>query len=278
MLEALRSRSRSWIAGTAIACGILLTPHAFADTVTLDNGKTLEGRVTDDGTTVTIEMSQGVVKLSKSRVVAIEPKTTLPDEYAQRSQQIRKQIEAENLNAQAQSELWFQLAMWAGEKRLQMARTEALKKTIELNPDHAAARKESGYVFHNGRWMTIAERNQNLGMVMLEGKWVPREAYDEAKRLKEIREQRERDEEDTRRLKQAEIEKLEAEKRLLEVKREEIVERSRPRYGYRTPIWNGFEVCGPTPVFGPTFIRPGPLAGPVVGGPEIARPFLQVTR
>lgn len=277
MRKTHRTRILRIFAGAVVACGFLVFPSAHSDTVTLDNGKTLEGRVTDDGATVTIEMAQGVVKLSKSRVVAIEPKTTLPDEYAQRSRQIRKQAEDDGLNAQAQSELWFQLAMWAGEKRLQMARTEALKKTIELNPDHAAARKESGFVYHDGRWMTMTERNQSMGMVMLEGKWVPKEAYEDARRLKEEREQRERDAEADRRLKQAATEKLEAEKRLLDARRDEIAT-ERYRYAYRTPIWSGFDCAGPSPIFPPTVIRRGPLAGPVLVAPDLSKPFLQVTR
>ena len=275
MAKPFRCLGLKSIAGAVIACGFLFSPFAFSDTVTLDNGKTLEGRVTDDGTTITIELAQGIVKLSKSRVVAIEPKTTLPDEFAQRSEKIRVQAQDNGLTAEAQSELWYQLAMWAGEKRLQMARTEALKKAIELNPDNAAARKESGFVFHEGRWMTMTERNQSLGMVMLEGKWVPKEAYDEAKRLKEEREQRERDEDADRRLKQAETEKLEAEKKLLDARREEIASRS--HYAYRASVWSGFDSGGPPPVFGPTVIRRGPLAGPVYA-PDFGRSFLQVTR
>ena len=273
MSKARRSLRLKSIAGAVVACGFLISPIAHSDTVTLDNGKTLEGRVTDDGTTVTIELAQGVVKLSKSRVVAIEPKNTLPDEFALRSQQIRKQAEEGGLTGQAQAELWFQLAMWAGDKRLPMARTEALKRAIELNPDHAAARKESGFVYHDGRWMTLTERNQSLGMVMLEGKWVPKEAYDDAKRLKEEREQRERDEDADRRLKQAETEKLEAEKKLLDARRDEIA--SRPHYYYRAPAWPGFDPGGPPPIQGPVIIRRGPLAGPVY--PSTLQ-NLQVTR
>src|SRR5204863_7050409 len=99
-MRTVRSFSSSRIiAGTSIAIALLLSASIRADTVTLDNGKVLEGRVTDDGTTVTIELAQGVVKLSKSRVVAIEPKTTLPDEFAERSQKIRKQAEDGQLNA-----------------------------------------------------------------------------------------------------------------------------------------------------------------------------------
>lgn len=271
-----RSSLSHWLAGTVVACVFLSAP-ARSDTVTLDNGKQLEGRVTSDGTTVTIEMAQGIVKLNKSRVVAIERKNTPSDEFADRAQKIRTQAETDKLDATTQADLWFQLAMWADEKRLPMARTEALKKTLEFNPDHAAARKSSGFVFHEGRWMTLNERNQSLGLVMLEGKWVPKEAYDDAKRLKAEREQRERDAEADRRLKEAETQRLEAEKRLLDARRDEIAERSRPRYVYRTPIWSGFDLAPCAPHYpARTVVRTGIV--PILQPPDLSKPYLQVTR
>ncbi|HYG76313.1 MAG TPA: hypothetical protein VEK08_15010 [Planctomycetota bacterium] len=221
------------ILGTAAVLSALVSTPLCADTVILDNGKELEGRVSDDGTTVTIELAQGVVKIAKSRVVAIEPKITVPDEFAQRSADIRKAAAAEKLSATEQAERWFELSQWAAERNLQRYRDEALKKTVELNPDHARARSGLGFVKHDGAWITLVERNQRMGLVLHEGRWVPREAREEARRAKEEREQKERDDEADIRRKEAETEKLEAERRLIESQRAALeAERSRPRYVY----------------------------------------------
>jgi hypothetical protein len=75
------------------------------------------------------------------------------------------------------------------------------------------------------------------------------------------------------------VEKLEAEKRLLDAKREQVVaERYRPRYVYGAPVWSGFDGGGPAPIYGPTIIRRGPLAGPVYVSPDFSRAYMQSTR
>jgi len=235
MARILRPERIFAVLGTAVAAGSLLVSAVHADTVILDNGKELEGRVSDDGKTVTIEMAQGVVKISKSRVVAIEPKLTLSDEFAQRSQDLRRAAVAAKLSAAEQAELWFTLSQWAEEKKLPRYREEALKKTLEYASDHALARQGLGFVRYGGEWVTLSERNQRMGMVFHDGRWVAKEAREDALRAKEEREQKVRQDDTEQRRKEAETEKLEAERRLLDSQRAALeADRYRPRYVYTT--------------------------------------------
>jgi hypothetical protein len=174
-----------FLPAAACLCALAVLCAARADTVTLDNGRTLEGHVIDNGDTITIEMAQGTVKIAKSRVKSITAKDTPEDEFRRRMDEVRAAIRTEKLTVAEAAARYFALAEWAGEQKLARARTEALKQALELDPEHVGARKASGFVWHAERWMTRAERNQALGMVFYQGKWVPPEAKEDAERAKE---------------------------------------------------------------------------------------------
>jgi hypothetical protein len=173
--------------GCRILClmaAVLLTA-ARADTVTLDNGKVLEGRVTDNGATITVELAHGTVRLHKARVKSIATKATPQDDFARRAAAIEAELAAGDVDQTAAADRFYTLAQWADANSLSHARTQALAKALELDPDHEGAREDSGYVLHEGRWMKRAERNQKLGFVRLEGQWVPKEAAADAKRARD---------------------------------------------------------------------------------------------
>lgn len=176
------------------ACLLALAVPAWvrADTVTLDNGKTLEGHVIDNGDSITIEMSQGSVTLAKSRVKSISVKVTPQDEFRRRYAKIQTELEGHKLERPDASQRFFALSQWAGEQELPRGRDEALRRALDLDPDNAAAREAGGYVPCNGRWVTKAERNQLLGFVLHEGQWVTPEAALEAHQAKEAVQQKKR--------------------------------------------------------------------------------------
>jgi len=197
----------------------LASAGARADIVTLTNDKVLEGKVTDDGETVTIEMSRGTIKVPKSKVKSIVQKDTPQDEYNRRAADIIKNEKAGKLELAADADAWFQLSEWAAKNDLTKVRHEALQRTLELNPDHVGAREASGFVWYDHRWMTQAERYQAMGLVHVDGKWLPPEALQDASRARE--EQRARDEREEQahvdtELKAAQAHKLEAEAQLLQ--------------------------------------------------------------
>jgi len=225
-----------------------------ADTVTLDNGRTLEGHVIDAGDSIILELAQGTVKLAKSRVKSITSKVTPQDEFRRQFAEIQAALEKHESEAADAAERFFALAEWAGEQGLSRGRAEALKRTLDLNPAHAGAREACGFVLQDGRWLTKAERNQELGFVLLEGQWVAPEAAREAQKAKETARQKQREVERAeaqKRLKEAEAEKLDAERDLADARRERL-EDSRP-------LWWGYNRTGLAPWF---------WSGPAVGWPN----------
>jgi hypothetical protein len=199
--------------------GLSFSIGARADIVILTNDKVLEGKVTDDGETVTVEMSRGTVKVAKSKVKSIVQKDTPQDEYNRRVEDLVKNEKAGKLDRAADAQGWFELAQWAGKNDLTKARREALQRVLEIDPDHAGAREALGFVWYDNRWMTQTERYQAMGLVHVDGKWLPPEALkDVAKVRDEQRATQEREEQlraDTA-LKEAQARKLEAETNLLE--------------------------------------------------------------
>lgn len=239
-MRAVRATHTALAAGGFLALALL--PCARADTVTLDNGKSLEGHVIDNGDTIVIELAQGTVRLPKARVRAITYKVTAQDEFRERVAGIRADLENDKLTASQAAERFFALAQWAGDNGLLRARTEALKMALDADPEHAGARGASGFVLQDGRWITKAERNQALGFVLYEGQWVPAEAAREAEEAKDAARQKQlgadRAEADQR-VKEAQAGKLEAERDLLDAQREQLQDQRdwRWRYGraYSSP-------------------------------------------
>jgi hypothetical protein len=163
---------------------LLLGGWARADIVTLTNGKTLEGRVTEDGDKVIVELPQGRVKLNKSQVKSITPKVTPQDEHAARSAEIEKAAKDGKLDALAEADKWFELAVWDGQQQLTNARADALNRALALSPAHAGAREMAGFVLHDGQWITRDERNQALGLTKVDGKWVSKEGAADLARIR----------------------------------------------------------------------------------------------
>jgi hypothetical protein len=174
------------LAGLLLALAALFFQRqpAVADVVVLTNGKSLEGRVTRDGDTIVIEMAQGSVRIPRDKVRSIEPKRTPLDEFAERRQAILQNQTTAKISLSDAAEEWFLLANWAAEQKLSRAREECLKNALAADSDHAGARRASGYVLQDGRWMTFMERYQALGFVLFEGHWVPHEAADEVRKLR----------------------------------------------------------------------------------------------
>ena len=195
------ARSGLFLAVT-LAC---IAFNCGADTVTLTNGHVLDGRATDNGDTVTIELSEGVIKLPKTQVQSIVKKSTPQDEFAKGAAELAAKSEDGSLDTTAQVDGWLKLARFANQKQLPRDRDKAYGHVMALDPNNSEAREALGFTLYNGKWMTQVERYQAMGMTKVDGKWISKEA------LAEI--QRARDEE---RLRQAEADR-EAQKQEREI-------------------------------------------------------------
>ncbi|MCZ7649306.1 MAG: hypothetical protein M5U26_29290 [Planctomycetota bacterium] len=203
---------------------------ARADIVILKNGKSLEGRVVEDGDAVVVHLSFGTVRIARDRIEKIVAKKTPLDEYHERAAALDVRFGPEAAGAEAGA-MWFELAGWCGQRELPRQREEALKRVIALDPGHEAAREALGYVRVGERWVSGDERQEALGLVRYNGQWVTPEARDEAERRAEDARRKDlvgRIQEADLRLKQAQAEKTEAERALLDTKaRQDEQERRR---------------------------------------------------
>ncbi len=192
-----------WLAGLSLVA--FYSAFTEADTVVLNNGGKIEGIVTEEGDWYLVEMDAGTARIRRSEVATVLDRKTTLEEYREKAAKL-----AEN-DAQGH----YQLGMWC--KSIGLARCARLefRKTIVANPDHAEARKELGYVKHEGAWMTEEQAMTAKGFVRYEGAWIPREERD----LRESLKAKEKLEAQVRKA-EAEARKAEMETKLAQAKRE----------------------------------------------------------
>jgi len=134
---------------------------ARADIINLTNGNRLEGRATVEGDRVKVQMGQGWLFLRKEAVASIEKKDTPLDVFDRKYAALAPKDVPGRL----------QLAGWCREQELVEQNRKLLNEVLALDPDNAEARRLSGHVQHKGQWVTVAERNRELGLVEFEGQW-----------------------------------------------------------------------------------------------------------
>jgi hypothetical protein len=77
------------------------------------------------------------------------------------------------------------LAEWCREKKLLTQRETHLKRIIELDPDHADARRMLGYTKIDGKWQRRDDLMKDRGYVYSKGKWMlPQEIEQQAEKAK----------------------------------------------------------------------------------------------
>ena len=167
--------------GSAFLAGVLLAllaALAAADVIVLKDGRRIEGQVVKKTSTeVVVKTSVGEVTFPRQDVVEIIPQKTTQEEYEER------------LAACKTAEDYYQLGKWCVEQRLKRRAEKLYRRAIEVDPDHAGARRELGFVEHRGEWVTPAERDRRIaaeyeaemkakGFVLFDGRWVSPEEKD----------------------------------------------------------------------------------------------------
>ena len=157
------------IAGACIALAV--SSRIAADTVICADGRTLEGEVEVQGDTVVIKGRFGRTSIPRAEVLEIRKGGGDAEEYARKLEQIEKSDKAKDAEAH------FELGKWAKERRLLKEAEARFRRVIEIDPDHAGARAELGYVKYMGQWMLEEDAMKAKGMVKVGGKWMtPAEA------------------------------------------------------------------------------------------------------
>ncbi len=150
----------------SLACVALYgTSTVWADVIILHNGGVVRGqwlnRSASPAATYLIETeSGGRLTLDKSQVKEAIRQSPSSFEYEQLAPSV----------ADTADEQW-DLAEWCRQRQLIEQRTAHLLRIIELEPDHAAARRALGFSQIGGQWVTTEEWKRKQGYELYRGKW-----------------------------------------------------------------------------------------------------------
>lgn len=163
---------------SSLALALLVGAPALADVVHMADGRRLEGAVSVEGGRVVVRQRWGEVRVERAEVDRIEE---TDDPWDQLSR-LQKEL------GQGTAEERYRLGEWARTQGFKAESQQAFLDVLRVDPDHPGARAALGYVLHEGRWVTAADRNRALGLVEHQGQWVTPD--EKAKRLAEGREAR----------------------------------------------------------------------------------------
>ncbi len=150
----------------AICAGCLpLGPAARGDVFVLKGGGRLEGvrRNTEAPREADLEValqSGGTSALAPERVEEVVSLSDTQRRYKQMAPLVPNTVEGQ-----------MKMAEWCVSVGLRDAREAHLKRVIELEPNHEAARYALGYTKHDGRWVLTDEWMQQQGYVRYKGTW-----------------------------------------------------------------------------------------------------------
>ena len=212
---------------------LLLPQVVLADQVFLKDAGSLTGRiVSQDATTVKVDVGGGVIGVPMDSVARIEKGRSALDDYDDRA----RALGAKDVDG------WRKLGKWANAQGLSSQASEAYKKVLAQAPNDPEANMAFGRVELNGKWVTEEESYRARGYVEYDGEWMtPAEA--QLAQQREANVQARRDAED--RARQAEEQARDAERRAedaeAEAKKAQQYNNNYPYYwggwGYGVSTW-----------------------------------------
>jgi len=133
--------------------------------------KPVSGKVIDEaeGEWVRLKLSSG-----------IEVEITLNDPGTRVSVQRPNQEVFEERKARCKNPKdWYELGKWCDRPDIGLPQEgrQCFEKVIEIDPDHAEARKELGYMKKGGKWVIEEEEMLRRGFKKYGGKWISGEEY-----------------------------------------------------------------------------------------------------
>lgn len=154
-----------------------LPTAARADVVELESGGRIEGTIDDQnqdrGKIVVSLANGGRVTLNRSDVRRTVPRSAEGEKYHRRAATVPDTAEAN-----------WELAEWCRTNRLTAEADAHTARVIELDPNHAEARRKLGYSRHRGKWMTRDELMASRGMFRYEGSFRTRQEIELLERSK----------------------------------------------------------------------------------------------
>jgi hypothetical protein len=123
----------------------LLATAVRADRLVLLDGRSFTGTVTIERDTVLIEMGYGTLEFSRDQVAHIDFADTPEVKLAARLAGIDRDDPGE----------LYQVALWAKQNDLPRQAEDLYQQVLQLDTDHAGARRALGFVHADGRWRTF---------------------------------------------------------------------------------------------------------------------------
>lgn len=164
----------SWLLTAALGVGVFAgTSSVQAETVTLESGELIEGRIEDLGDRIRVHSESGVsVTVHWRDVDVIHRHRTASELYAARRARTADEPHA-----------LFELALWAERAGLHAERKACLEAVLELDPEHEAARSALEQQKADGAWLAGEKLLRAKGFVRHDGGWVLAEEAERASRL-----------------------------------------------------------------------------------------------
>jgi hypothetical protein len=147
---------------TASACLGFGLP-ASADVVTTKAGLVLEGAVTKgEGGAIAVATEEGTVRLAAADVASVVP----GEGPRTRAKREAAAIPVRDVDAR------FRLALRLEADGLGDLARAQLQAVVAESPDHAAARRALGYEKVGGEWLSLPEARRRSGLVLFDGRWL----------------------------------------------------------------------------------------------------------
>jgi len=143
-----------------------------ADVIRLKNGGEIRGTLQTAGdsgaSSVTITTLTGAdVTVRLDEVDFVAPRSPKVEEYETRARHVPHTVEAH-----------WELSEWCRKNRLGDQRDEQLRRILDIDPDHEAARRGLGYTRHGTEWMTRHEAMLADGYIRHKGRYVTQQELD----------------------------------------------------------------------------------------------------
>jgi hypothetical protein len=151
-------RTSSFVAALVTA---LALRSAGADTLTLRDGRVVEGTVEKDGEVYRVASRFGEAEIPAKDVVSWAKATSVEAQWRQRAATL-----AENDHAGR-----AELARWLVEQGRELEGRALASRVVELDPENAVAHAVLGHVRHGGAWMTPDEAKRADGLVRRGDRW-----------------------------------------------------------------------------------------------------------
>ena len=152
---------------------LLVPASAFGDQIILKGGARLDGVVVERReSSVVIEVAPGRVTIPASRIDRIIEGDSPLASYRERAASL----------SPTDVDGWLALAQWAQDRQMLTQAHQAFEHVVSLDPANAAAQRALGHVLLNGEWVSAEESYRARGYVQYEGRWLTLAERDEAVR------------------------------------------------------------------------------------------------